>query len=68
MSDDNDELFKQFGDLDPDKIAIEAATKGLTDMFKAFRQQGLTIAEAATLVSILMKENENGSTEGNSES
>lgn len=57
---EEDDLFSQFGDIDSQKIALEAAAKGLTDMFKAFRAQGLTITEAAVLVSTLMKENADG--------
>ena len=68
MSNEEDELFSQFGDIDPQKIALETAAKGLTDMFKAFRAQGLSPTEAAILVTTLMKENYDGYSEGNSES
>lgn len=66
--DDNDELFEQFGDIDSAKIALETAAESLANMFKAFRAQGLSEKEASILVITLMRESENGYTEGNSES
>lgn len=65
---EDDELFSQFNDIDPAKIALETAAASLAGMFKAFRAQGLTEREAAVLVITLMKESEHGYTEGDSKS
>ena len=66
--DDNDELFEQFGDIDPAKIALETAAESLANMFKAFRAQGLTEKEASVLVITLMRESENGYAESDGKS
>ena len=67
MSNNNPEdFFEQLGDIDAEKVALETAAKGLTDMFKAFRQQGLTSEEAAVLVTTLMNgDHYNGNSESN---
>lgn len=68
MDDNNDELFQQFGDIDSQKIALEAAAETISGMFKAFRAQGLSEKEAAILVITLMRENDNEYSEGNGKS
>lgn len=56
--------FKEWDkDFNSDKIAMEEAAKVIVDLFKSFKEQGLSTYEAAQMVAAMMSNTSNNPTQ-----